>query len=62
MKSKIEALLADLERQGKVTVLSDAETQAISERFTELMTGYRQELTIKQAQSIEDTRKVILNA
>lgn len=62
LESKIESLISTLASQGKVTVLSDEETQAISERFTELMTGYRQELAIKEAQSINDTRNIILNA
>jgi hypothetical protein len=60
--SKFGKLFEQLEREGKVTQLSDEQVAAIDKHVSDAMRGFRAELRRKQAQSEADTAKIVLNA
>ena len=62
MISEIDELMKKLEQQGKLTKLSDDECRQIDEDIHQQMAAFRVDFAKKQAQSIKDTSKIILNS
>lgn len=61
-KSKIDEIMERLAASGKAVELCDEQVKEIDNHLSSIMSQYRQELRIKQSQSEEDLRKIILNA
>lgn len=62
LKGKIEELFERLERDGRLTVLPQEQVAVIDQRIRQDMTVFRQELAQKDAQSYDDTARIVLNA
>jgi len=60
LRKPITELLAKLEAEGKLTIISGDVAQEIQDEIDNAMEEFRQLLARKEAQSIDDTRKIIV--